>query len=384
MKRPSTGVVLLGTAFIVVAGLAFYRLKLAPEEVASHTVARGAIVGEVMGTGTLEARLSTTVGARIQERLALVLADQGDQVKAGQILARLDDAEARQQVAVADAALGAARQTAERVGADLARSEAVLALARLDHQRTTGLVATRAASQADVDKTAAGLRIAEADLARAHAAIAEAQGQVLMAEKTLLYRKEQLAFTEVRAPYDGLVIRRDRNPGDVLVPGASLMQIVSLDELWVRAWVDETATPALATGQTARIRFRSEPGRDYAGTVARLGREADRETREFLVDVRVAELPTNWTIGQRAEVFIEIGRQADAVLLPQDFLVWTAGRPGAFVYQEGRAHWRDLTLGLRGARDISVDQGLKVGDRVLRPAEGRKNPIAEGQRMTLP
>jgi HlyD family secretion protein len=384
MKRPSISTLLIGTALLGLAGLAFYRLKLAPEPVAAHVMARGPVVGEVMGTGTLEARLSTTVGARIQERLALVLADQGDQVKAGQILARLDDAEARQQVAVADAALGAARQTAERVGADLARSEAVLALARLDHQRTTGLVATRATSQADVDKTAAGLRIAEADLARAHAAIAETQGQVLMAEKTLLYRKEQLAFTEIRAPYDGLVIRRDRNPGDVLVPGASLMQIVSLDELWVRAWVDETATPALATGQTARIRFRSEPGRDYAGTVARLGREADRETREFLVDVRVAELPANWTIGQRAEVFIETGRQADALTLPQGFLVWTAGRPGAFVFQDGRAQWRDLTLGLRGAQDIAVEKGLSAGDRVLRPAEGRKTPLTEGQRVALP
>jgi RND family efflux transporter MFP subunit len=260
----------------------------------------------------------------------------------------------------------------------------VLALARLDHQRTTGLLTTKAASQADVDKTAESLRIAQADLKRSHAAIAEAQSQVVVAEKTLLYRKEQLAFTEIRAPYDGLVIRRDHDPGDVLVPGASLMQIVSLDELWISAWMDETAIPTLATGQPARIRFRSEPGRTYAGTVARLGREADRETREFLVDVRVEELPMNWTIGQRAEVLVEIGRQIDAVVLPQSFLVWRAGRPGVFVYQEGRARWRDLTLGLRGAQDVAVLQGLSAGERVVRPAEGRETALADGQRIALP
>jgi HlyD family secretion protein len=229
MKRFSTSTLLIGGALAVVVGLVFYRVNLAPEPVAAHEMARGPIVGEAMGTGTLEARVKTTVGPRIQERLAQVLADQGDRVEAGQLLARLDDAETQQQVAVAVAALEAARRTAERVAADVERSEAVLALARLDHRRTTGLLTTKAASQADVDKTAESLRIAQADLKRSHAAIAEAQSQVVVAEKTLLYRKEQLAFTEIRAPYDGLVIRRDHDPGDVLVPGASLMQIVSLD-----------------------------------------------------------------------------------------------------------------------------------------------------------
>ena len=138
MKRPSLSTLLIAAALVVVAGLVFYRLKLAPESVIAHPVARGTIVGEVMGTGTLEARVKTTMSARIQERLAQVLVDQGDRVKAGQLLARLDDAETRQQVAVALATLDAAHRTAERVGADLARSEAVLALARLDHQRTTG------------------------------------------------------------------------------------------------------------------------------------------------------------------------------------------------------------------------------------------------------
>ena len=306
MITPFLRRLLLWVTIAAAAGLAFYNFKSASPPVTEPEPAQRITSPEVMGTGTLEARVKTTVGARIQERLAEVLADQGDRVKAGQLLARLDDAEIKQQVAIAEATLEAARQTAARVSADLARSEAVLEQARLDHTRMTSLRVSNAISQVDADKASEALRVAEADLNRSNAAIAEAQAQVLVAEKSLLYRQEQRAFTEIRAPYDGLIIRRDREPGDMLVPGGSLMELISLDEIWVSAWVDETAISKVATGQQARIVFRSESGKDYPGVVSRIGRETDRETREFLVDVRVNELPTNWTIGQRAEVFIQM------------------------------------------------------------------------------
>ena len=288
-----------------IAGFAVYKLKVKPAEVVVPNVTSNINADEVMGIGTLEARVKTMVSARIQERLTEVLVDQGDKVKAGQRLARLDDAEIKQQVAIAEATLAAARQTAERVSADLARSEAVLAQARLDHKRSYDLLASNAVSQMDADKAVEALHVAEADLKRSRAAIAEAQGQVLVAEKTLLYRKEQMAFTQIHAPYDGLIIRRDRDPGDMLVPGGALMEIISLDEIWVSAWVDETVISKVAAGQRARIVFRSESDKNYPGVVSRIGRETDRETREFLVDVRVNELPKNWTIGQRAEVYIQ-------------------------------------------------------------------------------
>lgn len=384
MKRPSTRNLLTWLIVAALTAFAVYKFKFAPMPTVAHTVARGEIVAEVMGTGTLEAHVKTTVSARIQERLAEVLVDQGDSVKAGQLLARLDDAESKQQVAIAEATLAAAKQTAERVRADLARSEAVLAQAQLDQKRQSGLAANRAVAQSDADKAAEALRIAEADLKRSHAAIAEAEGQIVVAEKNLLFRREQLAFTEIHSPYDGLIIRRDRDPGDVLVPGASLMQVISLGELWVSAWVDETAMPALAKDQPARIVFRSEPGLSFPGKVSRLGREMDRETREFLVDVRVTELPKNWTIGQRAEVFIETARQADVVLLPQAFLAWKAARAGVFVNAGGKAQWREVTPGLRGKDHVAITKGLSVGDQVVRVPDGQKAELTDDQRITLP
>ena len=371
-------VVAVAVTFVV------YRLKFSPTSVMAHTVASGEIRGEVMGTGTLEARVKTTISPRIQERLADVFVDQGDMVKAGQLLARLDDAELKQQVAVAEAALAAAGATVERVRADEARARAVLQQAQLDHKRLADLVASKTASQSDFDKAIESLRVAEADLTRSQATIAEAHSQVFTAEKNLLYRREQMAFTEIRSPYDGLITRRDRDPGGVVVPGGSLLQLIAMNEIWISAWVDETAMSALATNQPARVLFRSEPAKSYAGEVARLGREADRETREFLVDVRVQKLPTNWTVGQRAEVFIETGRKSGALAVPAPFVLWREGQPGVFINDHGKARWRGLTLGLRGIQTVEVAQGLSAGEQIVKPLAGQNQALTEGQRISAP
>jgi multidrug efflux pump subunit AcrA (membrane-fusion protein) len=159
----------------------------------------------------------------------------------------------------------------------------------------------------------------------------------------------------VRAPCAGLIVRRDRDPGDVVVPGSSMLFLVSTDELWISAWVDETE-------------------------MARLGREVDRETREFLVDVRVRELPENWAVGQRAEVYVETGRKTDVVLLPTRFVVWRDGKAGTFIERDGHAAWRPLRLGLRGRESVEVVEGLSEGERAITPA-AQAAGLKPGQRV---
>lgn len=373
-----------GIPWLVVApfiGIAVYQMRFSPVAVTTHRLEAGLVVEEVMGTGTLEARVKTVVSPRLQERLAEVLVDQGDAVKAGQLLARLDDAELKQQVTVAGAALAAARASAGRVKADEARAEAVVRQARLDHQRTRDLFATKVVSQSDVDKATEQLDLAEADVVRTKAAIAEADSQIATAAENLRLREDLLSFTRMVSPYDGLVVRRDRDPGGVVVPGSSILQIISTDEIWVSAWVDETAMAGLAVGQPARVVFRSEPAKSFAGEVARLGREADRETREFVADVRVKTLPQNWAIGQRAEVFIETGRDPSALALPLRFVSWRDGKPGVYIDANGKARWREVRLGLRGLETVGAVGGLSRGDVVCRPIE-MKREIKDGQRVS--
>jgi HlyD family secretion protein len=366
-----------------VAVALFARLKFAAVPVEMTVVVKTNVVAEVMGTGTLEARVKTTLSPRIQERLAEVLVDQGDAVEAGQLLARLDDGELKRQVAVADAALASAKATAERVRIDETRAAAVDDQARQDHKRIADLVSTKVSSESELDKAIERLRVAESDLQRARAATLEAEQQVVTAEENLAYHRERLGFTRILSPYDGLVTRRDRDPGGVVVPGSSLLNLISTNELWISAWVDETASSGLSTGQTARVVFRSESERCYSGEVARLGRETDRETREFLVDVRVKELPPNWTLGQRAEVFIETEHRPGVPAISQRFLQWRERKPGVFVVEGGKAAWRNVVLGSRGREWIEVTHGLTAGEKVVIPAGAPRAELRSGQRVKV-
>ncbi len=378
--RASAKWIALAAAILLLA----YRMKFAPAPVIIQTAATGLIVEEVLGTGTLEARIKTTITPRIQERLAEVLVDQGDPVKAGQLLARLDDGELSRQVEIAVAAHASAKATLERVKTDEARALAVAKQARLNHQRISDLMATKITSQDELDKAVEALQVAEAGVKSSQAAIAEADSQVLTAEKNLAYQKERLDYTRVLSPYDGLIVRRDRDPGGVVVPGGSLLQLISTNEIWVSAWVDETAMAGLATGQVARVVFRSEPGKNYPGEVARLGRETDRETREFLVDVRVRELPPQWAAGQRAEVYIETGRKPEALSIARRFVQWRQGKAGVQVNARGRAKWREVALGLQGSDAVEILRGLAAGEQVVAPREAKQPALTDGQRISAP
>jgi len=136
----------------------------------------------------------------------------------------------------------------------------------------------------------------------------------------------------------------------------------------------------LKPGQPARVVFRSEPDRSYKGEVARLGREADRETREFVVDVLVRELPKNWAVGQRAEVYIETARRPDVVILRSGDIVWRDSGPGVFLDQQGHARWQPVRLGLRGRESVEILEGVQAGQFVLVPADA-KVPLRDGQRV---
>lgn len=367
---------------IAVIGGVVYWLKFAPISVTVHRVQRGSIVGSVMGTGTLEARVQTTISPKISGRLRSIHADQGDTVEADQVLLQLDDEELTQQVAVAQAGVDTAKASIERLKADAERTEAVVAQARRHHLRVKSLADKNATTPDAMDEAVEGLAIAAAGVSHSEAALVEGEQQLAAAQKTLEYHRARLADTTIIAPFAGLIVQRQRDPGDVVVPGSGVLTLISTDEIWIRAWVDETEMGRLKQGQPADVVFRSEPDRSWPGEVSRLGRQADRETREFVVDVLVRELPENWAVGQRAEVYIEFDRHEDVVVLPVNRLAIRDERPGVYVIENDTVTWRDVSTGLRDSEFVEIIDGLDAGDAVIVLTNNQKASLV-GRRVNV-
>lgn len=352
----------------VAAGVAYWYFSATP--VRQHLVETGEVVAEVMGTGTLETRIKSTISPKIAGRVHEIMVDQGDRVKAGQLLFTLDDAELQQQVEIAQATTAMWQASLARLQADKDQSSAVLANATTELERIRKLMMANAVSDQEADTATERKGIAEAGVARSVAAFIEGQSQITTAERTQSYHEARLADTRVMAPFDGLVVKRHSDPGDIGVPGTPILTLVSTDEIWVSAWVDETEMSRIHPEQPAKVVFRSEALKNYPAAVSRLGREADRETREFVVDVGVTELPNNWAVGQRADVFIEVDRKKEVPLVPASYVIWREGTAGVYCLVDGRAQWRPVKLGLRNPVNAEVVEGVSAGDIVVVPTAG--------------
>ena len=355
---------------LVVLGLFLvYKLKFRGVPVESCKVTMGTVVSEIMGTGTLEARYQTTVSAKIQGRITELAVDQNDHVKKGQLMAVLDEVELRQEVGIYKASLDASMATVDRVKAELARSQAVFEQAERDYSRFQSLVASKSISQSDVEKTREKLSTAEADVIRSQASVAEAVKLMKAAEERQRHAEAKLADTRILSPFDGLVIRRDREVGDIVVPGASIFRMISLQELWISAWVEESAISGIQIGQPAKIIFRSEPEKILEGKVVRVGKMVDRETREFQVDVIVEKLPESWAIGQRAEVFIQTSSRANTLIVPGSSLIWNNGQPGLFRIEGSTIIWNPVQTGVRGESAVEIIQGPPEGTLIVKDSQ---------------
>ena len=160
--------------FGVILALIIYWARFTPVPVKGHKIGKGKIIAEVMGTGTLEARVQTVISSKISGRIDRISADLGDRVKEGQTLLRLDDSELRQQVEIARSALASTRASVDRIQAEQIRAKVVLDQVQRDHVRNQKLFANKSISSNEMEKSEKALSLAETDVASAKAAVAEA------------------------------------------------------------------------------------------------------------------------------------------------------------------------------------------------------------------
>jgi len=364
VRKSVRGIVWLG----VLLGLAYFvasRTVLYVPEVRVARVGRRDIVAEVFARGTLEAKILVDVGSKIVGKIERLHADQGDRVKAGQLLAQLEKSDLLAQVAVSKAKVETAKANHSLADASHAKAEANLRLARAEHARLARLLKTSVASKSDFDAAENTLRVAEAEVKRAEAERVARERETNSAESTLAFDEARLRDTDILSPMDGIIISRELEVGATVVAGSPIFRMVDPKTLWVKANVDESEIGKVKVGQEARILLRSRPGEALKGRVTRLAWESDRVTEELEVDVIFTPPPTEFHIGQKADVYITVARKDNVLAVPKVALKPVQDGPGVFVVEGEVARFRPIKPGIADRESVEVQDGTAEGDLVV-------------------
>ncbi len=366
MARIKPKYLLALAAITLAAASAIYMLAFRPLSVPVVTPGEKVPL-QVFGLGTVEARVLSKVGFKITGTLSELRVDQGDSVRAGQVLALLDNSEQQNRVAKAVANREKAKANLQLAKANQAKARTNLSLKQQNNRRrqallNRGVLPAEAAeeAQAAADNAGAEAALAEAEVAAAAAALKDSEAQVGL-DKVLL------AQHALVAPYDALVITRHKELGTALPAGEPVFSLADPCSVWVRAFVDEAKAGHLAVGQTAEVRLRSLTGQLFSGRVARIDIESDRVGEERRVNVAWENCPRRFHLGEQAEVVINTGRLERAILVPQALVQGFDGSGGKiWTLEDGRLNLRRVALG-QGTLDgrLPVMQGLPSGARVL-------------------
>lgn len=366
---------------LAIGGLVVRQRLFVPVPVVSAKVDRGDVVSQVFGRGTLESRREVELGFDLVGRIQELLVDDGDMVSRGQVLARMDPGQLAAEQQAAQSSVGVARAALARLEAEERKAAAALTFADVEAKRVRALSASGALSQRDLDAANQQLDQAQAEIARVRASRAEAFGQIAAAGSHVEVRSVTASRGVLVAPFDGQVVRRLRDPGDTVTVGSTVLRLVARDSLRSRAWIDDSVLPQLEPGQPVDVRFGATGTASAKGLLDRIGHEADRQTHEIWVDIKVLQLPPRIALGQRADAWIEVGRTKNAVRMPARFVKWDG--PSAFCYvgRDGKIARAPLQLGRRGNDYVEVRSGVAEGEPVLDTPDVGK-PLPEGRKFT--
>ena len=360
----------VGAAVLVLLGaLAFVALRtgpLAPIKVTVTTVEQGTLSPAIFGIGTVEAQRSWMVGPTVAGRVLSVKVDVGDAVKAGQLLAEMDPVDLDQRLAALDASLARAGSAQAAAQAQVADATARRALAVANNQRNQDLARQNFISPGALEAKVQELASATAGQQAAQANLAGAgqDQQRLRAERAAL--AQQRGNVRLLAPADGVVTTRDAEAGSTVVAGQPVLRLMDPASLWVRLRVDQGRSAGLATALPASIVLRSQPRAPLKGQVARIELLADAVTEERIAQVAFAQPPVGVSVGEMAEVTLQLPATAQALLLPNASIQVQKGQAGVWQLKNGQPEFVSVTLGAHSLDGhVQVLQGLSRGDEVV-------------------
>lgn len=296
--------------------------RVAPVEIAPVEV--GTIARHVLVSGVVEPIRSIGINSQLSGAIMAVEVQEGDVVRPGTVLARLDDRELRAQVASAEAAYEVAAAT---------------------FQRSEQLRARQVITAAEYDRDRAALAAAEAQLAQL---------------------RTRLDYTTVRAPIHGIITEKRVEAGDIVGAQTRLFTIAVTDTMVVRVQVSELDVVELRPGATVSVVLDAYPDRRIDGRIRRIFPSADPATR--LVPVEVAlqgEAARIARAGFLARVDLTLGARSNVLLVPAAAIVGDADAPAVFVHEDGIARRRSVRTGATSEGRVEILSGLTAGESVI-------------------
>jgi RND family efflux transporter MFP subunit len=366
--RPTSLPLLLTASLVLAGGLGCTSEKPyvpPPPETVSNVsvlvVQRTLVRDYLEAVGTVRAAQTSQLASQTMGGITNIPVHEGDRVRRGQVLAVIDDAQARAGMDRASAAVAAAQQEFAATGADYALAGSTL-------KRYQSLYEKKSVSPQEYDEVKT--RFAAAEARRDAAQAGKAQAEAGLAQARTSY-----GYTRIRAPFDGVITAKLADAGTMATPGTPLLVVEDQAHFRLEATVDETDIASVRLGQTVPVVLDATQS-EVQGKAVQIVPAADPSTRTFTVKI---ELPK--TANLRSGLF---GRarfargQRESITIPQTAVLERGQLHGVYIVGPDQlASLRYVTLGRQSGTDREVLSGLEEGDRVVaRPGDrelaGRK------------
>jgi RND family efflux transporter MFP subunit len=316
--------------------------------------ASGAIM-TVSLPATTNAYEAANIFARASGYIEKRFVDIGSQVKAGQILAVITAPELDHQVAQAEA-------TVLQNEATLRQMQANRELARITNERNAPLAARNYVSrlQGDTDRM-------NYEAQQQAAAAAEASVEAQRAQLKVL--RQQRAYLQVVAPFDGVVTQRNIDVGSLVQADASgatpMFSMTHSDVMRIQLFVPQDAAFGVAPGVHAVARVPEMPGRTFPGTVTRVADALQPGTRTLLTEVDVPNPDGALTPGIYCTVDLQVPRKTPSLIVPSSAIIFNRSGLHVAVVEDGTAHFRKIVVARDLGTEVEVRDGVKAGDKVI-------------------
>jgi RND family efflux transporter MFP subunit len=327
-------------------------------------------------TGTLAAENEVVLGMKVAGRIADLRVDLGSTVRKGDVIARLDPTDFQLRVRQSEAAL---QQALFRLGlasdssvvevdpeslAIVRQAKAELTGARARADRAEQLDDKGLIAKADLDVAQSAYRVAEAKYEDAKDEARNRQGLLAQRRFELELARQQLADTMLYSPIDGMISVRQSSVGQYAPIGATVVTVVQMNPLRLRAAVPERQARDIRIGQPVRVTVDGVPGQ-HDGHVERISPAVDETNRTLLVEAAVSNPRNLLRPGAfvKSEIIVSTGKKS--LVVPANALAAFAGVDRVFIVKDGKAQEKRVKTGRVFDQEVEILEGISSGDLVV-------------------